>query len=122
MKKNDLILILFILISALGGFLFYRSTAKLEAGQVVITIDGSEYKRLPLDKDQELTIPGFKGGTNHLVIRGGFAEVTEASCPDKVCVHQAAISKNGEIIVCLPNRVVVSVVGAEDANLDGIAN
>lgn len=122
MKKNDLLLICLILAAAAGGLLFYRFQAQKEAGQVVITVDGKEYKRLELDEDQDLVITGAGGETNHLIIRNKTADMIQASCPDKVCVHQASISKNGETIVCLPNRVVVSITGTEKASLDGVAN
>ena len=46
--------------------------------------------------------------------------MTEADCPDQLCVHQRAISKQKQTIVCLPNRVVVEVIGGEDAGLDSI--
>ena len=44
-----------------------------------------------------------------------------ADCPDQICVHQRAISKNGESIICLPNKVVVSIEGAEDSQIDVVA-
>ena len=40
---------------------------------------------------------------------------------DQICVHQRAISKNGESIICLPNKVVVSIEGAEDSQIDVVA-
>jgi hypothetical protein len=45
----------------------------------------------------------------------------EADCPDKLCMHQNAISLAGENIVCLPNKVVCTVVDeTEDAAFDAI--
>ena len=60
-------------------------------------------------------------GSNTLVIEDGAVSVTQADCPDKVCVAQGAIRYNGETIVCLPNRVVVEVTGAEEPSFDSIA-
>ena len=37
--------------------------------------------------------------------------MTEADCPDKICVNTGKISKIGETIVCLPHRVVVEIQG-----------
>ena len=47
--------------------------------------------------------------TNTLEIRDGCADMTDADCPDKICVNQKAVSRPGETIVCLPNKVVVEV-------------
>ena len=86
-----------------------------------VTVDGKIYGTYPLDKDEEISIQKDGKTTNLLVIRDGKADVTEADCPDKLCVHQKAISKTNETIVCLPNKVVVQVIGAGESELDSIA-
>ena len=50
-----------------------------------------------------------KNGENVLVIKDGEASVTEADCPDGVCIRMGSISKTGENIVCLPHRLVVQI-------------
>ena len=50
------------------------------------------------------------------------AKMEWADCPDQLCVHQKAISRTGESIICLPNQVVVSVQGSKEGKLDGIVN
>ncbi|MFR4337598.1 MAG: NusG domain II-containing protein [Lachnospira pectinoschiza] len=48
--------------------------------------------------------------------------MTDADCPDKLCVKTGMISKTGETIVCLPHRVVVEIIGAaaDDSGVDSI--
>jgi hypothetical protein len=46
--------------------------------------------------------------------------MTEADCPDKLCVQEKAVSKNGETIVCLPHRVVVEITSEEENEIDGV--
>ena len=41
-------------------------------------------------------------------------EIDEASCPDKVCVHEGFITKPSESIVCLPNKVHIKIVSNQD--------
>lgn len=60
-------------------------------------------------------------GTNILKIRNGTADMAKANCPDKLCVNQRAISKNGESIICLPNEVVVTVDSSENSEFDAVA-
>ena len=48
--------------------------------------------------------------------------MTDADCPDQLCVHQKAASKNHESIICLPNKVVVEVDGSEEREFDAVAN
>ena len=52
----------------------------------------------------------------------GKAKMTDADCPDQLCVHQKAASKNHESIICLPNKVVVEVDGSEESEFDAVAN
>ena len=42
-----------------------------------------------------------------------------ADCPDKLCVRQGALDRNG-VIVCLPNRVVVRVSTESGADYDAV--
>ena len=42
----------------------------------------------------------------------------EASCPDQICVHHNKISRNKETIVCLPDRVVITIENGEDSGID----
>ena len=71
-----------------------------------------------MTKDQEIPIIIAGKETNHLIIKDCKADVTEADCPDQICVDQKAISKEGETIVCLPNKVVVEVKGADASDFD----
>ena len=64
----------------------------------------------------------INGGTNILTIKNGKAKMTDADCPDQLCVHQKAASKNHESIICLPNKVVVEVDGSEESEFDAVAN
>ena len=48
---------------------------------------------------------------DYLTIKSGKAYMSEAGCPDKVCVSQGEISRTGESIICLPNRIVVTIEG-----------
>jgi hypothetical protein len=107
MKRTDLILIGIILVLAAAG-LFYINANKTSGDKVVIKVSGEFYKELPLNKDTTLEIQGM-GGTNLLVIKDGYADMTDADCPDKLCVQQSRISKDGESIICLPHQVVVEI-------------
>ena len=59
-------------------------------------------------------------GTNKVLIEKDGATVKEAKCPDKVCVHTGKITKNGEAIICAPNKVMVEFKG-KDQKVDAVA-
>ena len=118
---RDLILVAVLLVAALVLFFVMRSLQARDTGtgaQAVVTVDGKEIGRYPLKKNG--TFP-LNGGTNILVVENGEAWVSEANCPDKVCMGMGKISRNGEFIACLPNRLLVVVEGAaEDSPVDGM--
>ena len=117
MKKNDFILLIGILVLSAMIFLGFKLFQK-EAGEVLVTVDGQEYGRYTLSKDVDIPI----NDTNYLIIKDGKADMLEANCPDHICVDQKAISKTGETIVCLPNKVIVEVRSAESPELDAVTN
>lgn len=90
-------------------------------GQIVVTVGGEVYGSYTLDRAQEIPIVIDGVTTNLLIIKDGKADMLEANCPDGLCVQQAKISKNNEMIVCLPNKVVVQVVDGEESGVDSIA-
>jgi hypothetical protein len=113
-KKNDIILLLFCLLAGVVLWGGYRLLHREKGAYVTIQVDGTVYKTLSLSQDTTLDIPGVDGGSNHLVIQNGKATISDADCPDKLCVHQAAISNDGESLVCLPHKIIVKV-SAEDS-------
>ena len=123
-KKNDLILIGVLLVVALAVYfcISFFQGANTKNGVAVVTIDDVEYGRFPLVVDTEERIELPDGSYNLLVIQDGKADVTEASCPDGICVNHRAISKQGQSIVCLPNKVVVEIENGEESDLDAVTN
>ncbi len=55
---------------------------------------------------------------NVLLIKDGQASMTEADCPDLICVHHKPVSREGETIVCLPHKLVVEVTGKDSGPSD----
>ena len=113
MKKRDFILIGSILAVILIAFAVVTLT-KTEGDHVLVRIDGKEVAKYSLSENGEYEL---NGGTNILRIEGGKAYLTDADCPDHLCVNQGKIYRNGETITCLPNRLTVTVYSSED---DGI--
>lgn len=111
--RRDLWLILVLLLLSLAlllSFFLMRKTGE----RVTVTVDGVTVGLYSLSEDG--TYP-LNGGTNLLVIEDGAARMEEANCPDGTCVRTGRIRYTGERIVCLPNRITVTVVGKDDVDL-----
>ncbi len=110
-SRNDIILIIIVLIIGVAAFFFIKAGQK-KGGEILITLDGEEYGRYPLDTEKEITIDDGDY-SNTIVIEDGKASMRNADCPDQICVNHTPIYKNGETIICLPHRLVILV---EDQN------
>lgn len=78
-----------------------------------IYIGGELLKTVPLSEDCEFTVD-CGNGYNVVAVSGGAVRVSEADCPDKVCVRTGAVSGGAVPIVCLPHRLEISVVDGAD--------
>lgn len=117
--KNDILLIALVLVLALGVWAYTLFT-RVPGGEAVVSIGGEETMRLPLNVDAQIVL-GEGEHSNTLVIKNGQAAIVEASCPDHVCIDQGWVNFSGQTIVCLPNKLVVSIEGGAEADFDGIA-
>ena len=119
-NKAELIILLIIVVIGAALVLIFLLMRK-PGGEVIVSVDGKEVARYQLTEDIDTVIQGI-GGTNHLVISGGSASVTDADCPDKLCVGMGAISHVGDSIVCLPHRLSVRIAGDDTAAPDAVVS
>ena len=108
--RNDLIFIgvlLALLLVAAALFLAFRE----EGYRVVVTVNGEEYGKYLLSENVAVDIRTGEGGKqlNRLVVEDNKAFVQTATCPDGICSAHKPISHDGESIVCLPHKVVVTI-------------
>lgn len=122
LKKNDILLVIIVLSIAICILFFIHSFYYKEGTEVLVTVEGVEYGRYSLQKNETIQI----NDCNVLMINNGKADMISADCPDKLCVKQKPISRVGESIICLPNKVVVSILGDSKgevhSNIDVIVN
>lgn len=123
-KRNDVILIVIVLVIALGAYLgiYAYQGRNTKDAVAVVRVGETEYGRFPLTEDVTEKIELPDGSYNILEVREGKADITEASCPDGICVNHRAISRQRETIVCLPNEVVVEIENGEESDVDSMTN
>ena len=112
LRRNDVIFIaaLLVVVAVAGACLyFFRG----EGDTVTVSVDGTIIATYPLNVDRVEDIHTGTDGLNRLIIRDGKAWVETASCPDGICAAHKPIHRSGESIVCLPNKVVVTVQKAD---------
>ena len=117
--KNDILLILALLVLAGAAYGILRLTRE-PGNEAAVTVDGQIVLTVPLSREATLTVGEDLGFRNVVEVSGGRVRVADADCPDRLCVRQGWISRDGESIVCLPHRLIVTVRGGE-AGLDAEA-
>ncbi len=115
-RRNGYILLA--VLAAVIPLLFLALCFSAGRGEKVrVSVDGAVMAEYPLDEERTEMIEGYEGGYNKLVIAEGYACVSEADCPDGLCVHMGRISRGGQSVVCLPHRVVVEIVSGREGDL-----
>ena len=115
--RADVLLIAALLLLS-GAFLLVRQIRRAGGNMAVVYVDGKRTAAYPLSKDVTVTLTNRDGGVNLLVIENGTADVRDASCPDKLCVHMHPIQYVGETITCLPNRTMIQIQGRGEPEVD----
>lgn len=93
-----------------------------DADYVLVLQEGEIVARYPLSEDYAVAIPSDVSGYNFLMISGKAVSVSDADCPDRLCVRQKAISRKGESIICLPHKLVIVIESMEEGDVDAVVN
>ncbi len=108
-------ILLFLLLAAVvlsAGFIFLKKE-KPSAPVARITRDGELLREIPLDEVEESYsfVVEDELGSNTILVEPGRIRVSEADCPDQVCVNQGFISDGTVPVVCLPHKLMIEIVG-----------
>jgi len=105
---------------ALNIFLFTQMDLGNRAGSwVVIEVDHKEVERLPLSQNRIVHVTGPIGETE-VEIKDGKARVLKSPCNKKLCIKSGYIQYADRFAACLPNRVVVRVLGGAHRGIDAV--
>ena len=113
--RNDILLVAGIVVVVAVFSLVYFLTRR-EGAYASVIKDGDEIARYSLSENITVPIYDDETVTNVLVIEDGKAYMSEAICPDQICVKHRAISKVGETIVCLPQELVIKIVASDNTD------
>lgn len=112
-RKADLIFILVLVavvaVAGVGLTLF-----RAPGDTVEVAVNGKVIASYPLAEDrvEDIRTGADNRDLNRLVIADGKAHIETATCPDGICAAHHPIRRDGESIICLPHKVVITVVSA----------
>ena len=114
----DKILVAALLI--LNGWLFANWGTGFSKGDwVVVTVNEKETIRLSLNADQTTHVKGPLGLTE-VEIKKGQARIVRSPCNNKVCIKSGYFRYADRLTACIPNRVVVRIVGKNHRGVDAV--
>ena len=90
-----------------------------DGAAVRIEGDGGFELLAPLGSDRTVEVEGPRG-TTVVEVADGEARVVSSPCPHQLCVKMGAVRIPGRSVVCVPNRVVVTVEGDGPAPTDAV--
>ena len=113
MSKKKLALVITAAALAIASAVLAAVFLSLPSGKhtAEITSDGKVIRTIELHTapDEVFTVESAHG-TNTVTVKNGTISVTEASCPDKICVDHGELRTEMLPIVCLPNKLIITFI------------
>ncbi len=103
MKKGDIAIICSAAVAFVLSIVLLISFSK-QGGRVVVKQDNKIVYNENININKTVNT-----GTNTVIIKDGVVYMSNATCKNQVCVNTGKISKKGESIICLPNKVIVEI-------------
>lgn len=90
-----------------------------EGRYVVIKSDGCEIQRFPISENREVTLNGPVGKT---IVKTSdeTVRVLHSDCKAKICERSSPIHRAGEMIICVPNKIVILISENNKHSIDVI--
>lgn len=105
--RNDILLILGLVLIAILGVILYFTLQKKENLLVRVYFDKELIEEVSIVEDKEIIVNDVI-----IIIKNEEVYVQASSCKDQICVHQGKIRSAGQTITCLPQRVFIQIEGS----------
>ena len=121
-RLDKAVILLVLIIAMLSYIVFSYAVFSEQAEGIEVFVDGKEYAAYSFADitDEKILKIETEHGFNVLKITKNGAVMTDASCPDKMDVKSGEISKAGQMIICIPNKVSVKITGKNKLNVDKV--
>lgn len=112
-KKLDIIIIVILIcLSFIPELVFGMMMGKNFSGTYAeITLDGKPYKKVALSehKGEDKIEVKTSYGYNIIEVKDKSIKILDADCKDEICIKSGFISEPGQIIVCLPHKLMIEI-------------
>ncbi len=115
-KPLDLLVVLIVLLFCVCPLIL---RGKSSPEYVSISLNGNTILNLDMHTDTLVTVVG-ECGLFAVRIKNCAASIESSKCPEQICVHAHPISRTGESIICVPNRIIITIQGRQRDSFDAI--
>lgn len=128
-KWGDVVIVVLLLLLSFSPYIIqavhYQNVETASENRIaIVTVDGEEVDRFELNTTtphQEKTIHPHKGQYNIIELEGNRIRVKEDNSPDQIAVKTGWIDKTGQVLICLPHKLVIEIVNEnKNSNEDDI--
>lgn len=110
MTRKDRILIASLLVLALAAA-FFLPRNNDDALTAQITVEGTVVSRIDLRQPGVGPLIEVEGplGTSTIEVKPGAIRMKYSPCPDRICMKTGWIEHPGQVIACVPNRIIITI-------------
>ena len=122
-KIGDLVIYIFLIIFFSVLIFKIGSFKDIKGAKAEIWVDGELKYVYPLQKEEKNVFVETNLGGCHVQFKDNMVRVTTSNSPLKIAVKQGFIKSPGEVIIGIPDRLVVKVIGdsENDSDIDFVA-
>ncbi|MDD3627260.1 MAG: NusG domain II-containing protein [bacterium] len=113
-KPGDIILLAFLILISIFISLYLFNKHLSTPDTVEVHHSGKLIFSFPLNKPGNYTITYNNAEVEINISEERTVKMVNSNCPLKLCTKSREISKPGENIVCLPNKIIISIKGKKD--------
>jgi len=118
--RTDKIVIVALVLLSLAAYPIIKLHGSGGGAMLEIESMGKPYAVVEMNRRKTVTVPGVLGDSVIEINENG-ARFIETAGGDTNCIEQGYISDAGEMAVCVPNRVLIRVIGKSDIDTDFIS-
>lgn len=125
LRVGDIVVVVVVVTaSVVSMFAVAQARPGAPGAEAIVEVNGREVHRFVLSDGQprrEIRVEGMNGPST-VVIEDGRAFMLESTCRDKICIGMGRVDSSGQSVVCLPNRVVIRIVGSrKPSSVDSVS-
>jgi hypothetical protein len=118
LRGTDIVLIGVLSLALLLSIVLLWQTGS-PGGIVLVEVEGKTIEKMDLAESRVVRVEGAHGPLM-VETKTGMVAVTESDCPQHICLRTGWRSQAGEIIVCVPNKTVVRILGERSHDVRAI--